>query len=68
MTDRADEVSIEPGTAAIDSVLNVSDYHQTDMFVRIKQIENLDTLLRVIASCMRGRRLPHSACMALITS
>lgn len=53
-TDREDAVSIESGTAVSACIFSVSGYHQSDLFVRIKQFEdpdiplNDDSLLQTI--------------------
>lgn len=45
----ADVVSVENGTAVHFRVCNTSDYHLTNMFVRIEQIEDTDFPLRDVS-------------------
>lgn len=42
----ADAVSVENGTIVSVRAFNVSDYHQTELFVRMKQITDPDIPLR----------------------
>lgn len=41
VTGRADDMSVTNGTAVNVCVFNVSDHHQTDLFVRNEQVEDL---------------------------
>lgn len=45
MINRANAISVENRTSVIVRVLNGSDYHETDLSVRIKQINDPDILL-----------------------
>lgn len=40
VTDRADVMSVENGTAVHVCVFNVSEYHHVDLFVKIKQVKD----------------------------
>lgn len=44
--DRADAMSDENGTVVVFCLFKVCDYHQTNLFVRSKQNEDPDILLR----------------------
>lgn len=46
MTNSADPMSVENGTAVIVRLLHFIEYRQTDLFVRFKQIKNPDIPLR----------------------
>lgn len=45
VTDRADSISAENGTAVNVRVFNVSNSHQVDLFVKMKQVEDRNILL-----------------------
>lgn len=49
MTDRVDDVSVENDAALSVYVFHVSACPQTNLFLRIKQIEDLGTLLRDVS-------------------
>lgn len=42
LSDRADAMSVQSDTAVNDHVFNMSDYHHVNIFVRIRQIEDLN--------------------------
>lgn len=46
MTDTTDEMSVEKSTTSNVSVVNISDYHQTDLFLRNEQVKHPDIPLR----------------------
>lgn len=50
MTDTADAMSVENGTAISIRVFNTTEYRQSDLFVRIEQIEDSDSPLRDASS------------------
>lgn len=49
MIDRADAMSIKNGTAVNVCVFKISDYYQTDLFARIKQIEYPEILVHEVS-------------------
>lgn len=49
MTDTADAMFVENGTAVNDRVFNIADYHQTSLFLRIEQIEDPSIPLRDVS-------------------
>lgn len=45
VTDRANEMSVDNGTTANVCIFNVGDYHQSDRFVRFRQVADQNILL-----------------------
>lgn len=62
VTDMADAMVIENGTAAKFRVFNVSDYHEADLFTRLEQVVDTEILLRYLRRS-RMTSLRASFCM-----